>query len=180
MGILNSISNIGSRSALKKLAKAYALDYNPTTFGGSFGVWQVFSATHRKSHHPVSVWALDKAAVKKAWFKHDPDMFLVFLNIVKGDADIMARYTQPTILKVMEACKESASHLCYVTEPVLCTLADCQHRSGYAPMATGEDERDPEGIVGKGLPKDLSDRLHPQQIRIGMACILEALSFLHA
>jgi SCY1-like protein 2 len=111
------------------LTKNYDVEKEPYISGGQFGLWKVFRARKKFSATPdnadVSIFMLDKKLVTKK--NTDPKKQQELFDVLKRDAQNLAKFRHPSMLNLIEAPIEDKSLIAFVTEPVEYTLANLEN-----------------------------------------------------
>jgi len=161
------------------LLKHYDWDRSKAASGGVGMLWQIFPGRDRKSKKQVSIFLIQKKSIPRVGRDE------LWEKVIKKDASILTKLRHPHVLDVKRAPCEDRSALVFVTEPVVCSLAnllgDTRGIEGVVPGAAAE------GKDGKGngstslqLPAHLANvQITHLDVKNGLRQLVECLEFLH-
>mmetsp|Transcript_43917 Transcript_43917/g.71412 ORF Transcript_43917/g.71412 Transcript_43917/m.71412 type:complete len:1056 (-) Transcript_43917:1151-4318(-) len=138
-------------------------DYDIGAQLGSGGVgmaWKLLAGTKKSTKEDVTIFVFDKNRIEKLAKAQQEAV----LETVKKEASQIARLRHPDVVKVLSPVEETRTSLVYVTEPVMCSLANALHN--YANLPT--------------VPQHLRDfELTELEAKLGLLQLAQALNFCH-
>eukprot|EP00466_Bigelowiella_natans_P020044 jgi/Bigna1/86123/estExt_fgenesh1_pg.C_80135 len=172
---------------MNQLLKHYDWDRSKAASGGVGMLWQIFPGRDRKSKKQVSIFLIQKKSIPRVGRDE------LWEKVIKKDASILTKLRHPHVLDVKRAPCEDRSALVFVTEPVVCSLANLlgDTRGIEGPQEKETKEVVPgaaaEGKDGKGngstslqLPAHLANvQITHLDVKNGLRQLVECLEFLH-
>lgn len=145
----------------EEFSKHYETPKDATASGGHELSWKIFPAVSKKNGQEVSVFVFDKDDLKKLKNKEAHERIL---EVLRHDMKTLRLLRHPHVLKVEEVFEESRRSLSFVTERVVCSLANANKNFTNVANVT---------------PEVLEIGLTEFEIACGLMHVGEALSFLH-
>ena len=118
-------------SAISK--RVEGLPKEPTASAGHLGMWKIYPGTRKDDGAECSVWAFDKADLAKkdrpGGAVADKAVQEQIFEIMKRDMKSMKECECSGVVKVHDVLEETKSTLAFMTERVVCSVADVYGRS---------------------------------------------------
>ncbi|TNJ28128.1 Kinase, SCY1 [Giardia muris] len=158
---------------------------NQIGFGGTFGLWHMFQATHKKTGQQGTIFAMEKKATEKAIFGKGDQTIKHFWQFISKDATIPGK-DMGDVLTILESMQDDGSVLAYVTEPLVTTLAALYCYFGHTSLSFIKQQADNEMLSGSPTRiysvnpfASLLQYIQPDAVAYGYATLLRALLQLH-
>lgn len=145
----------------EEFTKFYETPKDSTASGGHELSWKVFPGVSKKSGLEVSIFVFDKDDLKRIKNKESQDRVL---EVLRQEMKTLRLLRHPHVLKVEEVYEESRRTLSFVTERIVCSLANANKNFTNVANVT---------------PEVLEIGLSEFEVACGLMHIGEALSFLH-
>ena len=132
---------------------------------GGLGLRWLFNATDLKTKEQCTIFTFSKKDLPKS-MKKDSDRFI---NLLKKEVERGYKFKHPNCLKVIKPIKEFRGELAFVTERVMCSLANILGDISYGESSTSFN-----------LPPKLHNyKFGALQLRSGVAQLCDATLFMH-
>ena len=150
-----------------QLKKEYDVDLDDQCGSGGLGLrWKLFNATDLKTKEQCTIFTFSKKDLPKS-IKKDGDRFI---NLLKKEVERGYKFKHPNCLKVIKPIKEFRGELAFVTERVMCSLANL----------IGDTSYDESPTTSFNLPLKLHNyKFGALQLRSGVAQLCDAALFMH-
>lgn len=145
----------------EEFTKHYETPKDSTASGGHELSWKIFPAVSKKNGLEVSIFVFDKDDLKKLKNRESHERIL---EVLRHEMKTLRLLRHPHVLKVEEVFEESRRTLSFVTERVVCSLANANKDFTNVANVT---------------PEVLEIGLTEFEIACGLMHVGEALSFLH-
>ena len=137
----------------------------------------MYSAVHRKSQTPATVWVVDKKPIEKLWFKKDAQGYKRFMDYLRVDA------LPPGQVKIgvemYEKLEDDSSYYVYVTERVVGSLFSMYYSLGDLTLAKTKQFTSTEQTE-QATRKEMLRFTSPDSVLFGLTKAVSELSQLHA
>lgn len=136
------------------------------------GPWRVERANHNKKNGDFCIWSFDKQSYRRTYNLGQHEVDKIF-ELCKKDARQCASLRHPYILKIVEPVFETKRKIAFVSEGIVMTLGavSCDFTSTARVSSVGSNE--------VFHSKMTFTELSVLEIKFGIFCLCEAISFLH-
>lgn len=159
-GAVTNVSSSVMGMMGEDISKLYEMPKDSTASGGHELLWKIYPGICKKSGLEVSIFVFDKDEMKK----QHKDVQERIIDIMRTDMKTLRVLRHPHVLKVEHVFEETKRSLAFVTEKIICSLANARKRFDH---------------VGNVTPEVLEVGLVEFELACGFMHIGEALSFLH-
>lgn len=153
-------------------------------FGGTFGIWHMYSGRNKKTNAFGTVFVIEKKLVEKFVFGKADNLSKQFFNFINKDAAVPGKNAKELLI-VLEPLQEENNCLYYVTEPLVGTLSSLYKMFGHTCLNIIKRKADNEMLTNSN-PRiysanpftSLLQYVQPDSIAYGYMTILRSLSIL--
>lgn len=153
-------------------------------FGGTFGIWHMYSGRNKKSNAFGTVFVIEKKLVEKFVFGKADNLSKQFFSFINKDAAVPGKNAKE-ILIILEQLQEENNCLYYVTEPLVGTLSSLYKLFGHTCLNVIKRKADHE-MLANANPRiysanpftNLLQYVQPDSIAYGYMTLLRSLSIL--
>ena len=153
-----------------QLKKEYDVDLNQQSGSGGLGLrWKLYSATDLKTKEECTIFTFSKKELPKS-MKKGADRFI---SLLKKEVERGYKFKHPNCLRVIKPIKEFRGELAFVTERVMCSLANILGDTTYN---IGGEPSNSSFILP---PKLQNYKFGDLRLRSGLAQLCDAALFMH-
>eukprot|EP00471_Norrisiella_sphaerica_P012717 CAMPEP_0184498558 /NCGR_PEP_ID=MMETSP0113_2-20130426/39315_1 /TAXON_ID=91329 /ORGANISM="Norrisiella sphaerica, Strain BC52" /LENGTH=848 /DNA_ID=CAMNT_0026886135 /DNA_START=236 /DNA_END=2779 /DNA_ORIENTATION=- len=154
------------------LLKYYEWSRSNGASGGVGMFWQIFPGHDRKTKQEVSIFIAQKKNIPRSIRTE------AFWEVIKQDASMLTRLRHPHVLDVKRAPCEERGVLVFITEPVVCSLANYMGDVRGVDLDPAETKETAKSNLK--LPSHLEKvALSHLDVKNGLRQLVECLCFMH-
>ena len=159
-GAVSNVSTSVQNAMGEEIYRLYDMPKDSTASGGHELLWKIYPGISKKTGQEVSIFVFDKDQIRK----QPKEIQDRIMDIMRTDMKTLRLLRHPHVLKVEEVFEETKRLLSFVTEKVVCSVANaCKQFDN----------------VGNVTPEIMEIGLADFETACGLMHIGEALSFLH-